>query len=314
MRPVVVASVAVSLSLRACIPAGTAPPEPTPTVLVPPAGPAAPTASSTPSPDAAPAAPPMRRDVVAVSVGELDDVIEASATLTPVDEVHVTARVSGTVTVLRTQVGARVHKGDVLATITPDDPPGARPVEATALRDGVVLECPLHLGDHAAARSSVLARTAELDKLTVRIAVPEARAALVKAGQTFALRVPAFPDRIFRGQVARIAPGLDVDHALPVEGPIDNLDRTLIPGMSGTAVITVGTRTGAVMVPRAAVVDQDGHPTVFVLQDTHVHARAVGLGLHGGFMVEITSGLSVGHRVVTPAAGLVDGAELAAPR
>jgi multidrug efflux pump subunit AcrA (membrane-fusion protein) len=108
-------------------------------------------------------------------------------------------------------------------------------------------------------------------------------------------------------RLTRVAPVVGADHVLPVMATMDNPDRALLPGMSGTAAVTLATKTHVTMVPREAIVDQGGHPAVFVLEDMHVHARAVDLGLDGGRLVEIVSGVVAGNLVVTPAEGLVDG-------
>lgn len=62
------------------------------------------------------AAPP---HTVAVSRGDIEEVVLASGTLTPIRQVNVGAQVNGQLKTLKVQLGDRVKKGDLLAEIDP---------------------------------------------------------------------------------------------------------------------------------------------------------------------------------------------------
>ncbi len=79
------------------------------------------------------------------------------------------------------------------------------------------------------------------------------------------------------------------------------------------AAITVSTNSRAVLVPRSAVVGQEGKTLVFIAgSDRKAQAREVTLGGEEGTRVEITRGVRLGEQVISSGQyGLPDGAPIA---
>jgi RND family efflux transporter MFP subunit len=142
---------------------------------------------------------------------------------------------------------------------------------------------------------------AELDKLRVRITVPENHTPWVDEGDLVTLSVPALPDRQFEGQVDRIARSLDKStRTMTVEADLPNPDYALLPGMYGEATIELTEKPDALVLPAAAVrFDEEGHSRVYLVdQNNNVEVVDVTTGVDDGKQIEILSGLDENARVI----------------
>lgn len=102
------------------------------------------------------------------------------------------------------------------------------------------------------ARGEALLELARVDEMTVDVSVPEADLGEIRPGQSVAVRLLAFPTRVFRGTVQLVSPraaGSASPGALPggasfvVRTRIANPEALLRAGMQGTARIEAGKRT-----------------------------------------------------------------------
>ena len=120
---------------------------------------------------------------------------------------------------------------------------------------GYLAERPTAVGEWVTT-SSKIATIVQTDRLKLLLQVSEADAARVRLGMSAVLKVDAYPDREFAGQVAAIIPSLDAaSRSLVVVVGVVNADGALKPGMFVTGRMlepSLG-RTG-VVVPREAVV------------------------------------------------------------
>lgn len=142
-----------------------------------------------------------------------------------------------------------------------------------------------------------LVRVADLSELVVQLRVSSAEAADIQEGQQARVAGGGAV-----GEVRRVA--LQADPAtrlVEVEIAFPPGAR-LIPGTLATVQVRVAEREQAVQVPRAAV--RDGSVWV-VGEDGRVSRRAVTVGLQGTNVVEITSGVQPGERVVVEGAALL---------
>jgi RND family efflux transporter MFP subunit len=157
----------------------------------------------------------------------------------------------------------------------------------------------------------------------------------VSAGTAAAVEVDAFPGEKFTGRVSRVAPIFDpATRTAEMEIEVPNPGFRLKPGMYARVQLTVGSRSDALTVPSAAVVNLDGKFGVFVAaagegrqgggegrrgsgqptgegrqgaggdaKTVVVRFQPVETGIREGEHVEITSGLQDGARVITTGAG-----------
>ena len=97
----------------------------------------------------------------------------------------------------------------------------------------------------ALSRGAEFAIVASAGSVTAEVAVPEAEAALVKAGEPVALKMNPFPTRVFRGEVRRVGAQLrqeGEESFVIAEARVPNEDGALKAGMLGTAKVSAGTR------------------------------------------------------------------------
>ncbi len=125
--------------------------------------------------------------------------------------------------------------------------------------DGVVLTRTIEPGQTVAAslQAPVLFQIAEdLSQMEILLAVDEADIGQVKPGESVSFSVDAFPDRQYRGSVQQVrlsATNTSNVISYPVVVAVDNVDRTLLPGMTANAEIEVSRRNGVLRVPNAAL-------------------------------------------------------------
>lgn len=196
-------------------------------------------------------------------------------------------------------------------------------VESTIIRapfDGVVLVKHANVGDvmapFAAAADSkgAVVTMADMDTLEVEADVSEASLSKVQVDQPCEIQLDALPDRRFRGTVARMVPTVDRAKAT-VLAKIRFIDRDprILPEMSAKVAflerdVKPDEQTARIAANPKAVVERDGKPLVFVLENGVLHARNVTTGAKLGDVLEIRSGLKVGDKVVlSPDAKLADG-------
>lgn len=127
------------------------------------------------------------------------------------------------------------------------------------------------------------------------------------------IEVDAFPGESFFGEVARIAPVLDpATRTAEIELEVPNTDFRLKPGMYARVYLNVGSKSGALVIPREAVVLRNSARGAFVVdvQSERPTVRFVTLviGLEDDQHIEVTDGLAEGDVVVTTgSAGLQHG-------
>ena len=137
--------------------------------------------------------------------------------------------------------------------------------------------------------------------LKVSIPVPEPIVEHVGLGMPFTISVAPFPTEPFPGTVYFVAPALDpANRQLLVRGRVPNPDRRLRPGLFANVRLETARKEAVLVVPESAVVyDAQGTVVWRIADDGTAERVPVGLGLRREGMVEVTSGLSEGDRVVS---------------
>ncbi len=154
-----------------------------------------------------------------------------------------------------------------------------------------------------AGRSAAVALIYDDRAMEVEVRVGERDLALIKTGQRATLRIEGTGDRSVAATVHTIAPAADpASRAATVRlrlgpDPQAGAPTDARPGVFARGEIVVEQRTGALLVPRAAITGGD-QPTVRVVVGDAVQVRPVTLGLVAGERVEVASGVAQGERVV----------------
>ena len=145
-----------------------------------------------------------------------------------------------------------------------------------------------------------LVTVASIDPIKVDFRLPELYLGELRDKQKVDVRVDAFPDRRFAGEVYAIDPLVDVNgRAVRLRARVTNKDRMLAPGLFARVTVTVGERPNAMLIPEAALTPQPTGPIVYVVEDGKANARAVKVGKRLPGQIEIVEGLKAGDVVVT---------------
>jgi cobalt-zinc-cadmium efflux system membrane fusion protein len=146
---------------------------------------------------------------------------------------------------------------------------------------------------------------ADLSTMWMLANVIETDAPAYKLGQEVEVRVPAYPDKIFKGHVTALGAMIDPNtHRQLVRSEIDDPEHLLRSGMFASFVIRVGDPVRSLAVPAEGVVREgDGTMTVWVTKDSrHFEKRTVKVGLQQDGWTQIREGLSPEDTVVTEGA------------
>jgi len=140
-------------------------------------------------------------------------------------------------------------------------------------------------------------------QLWVRLAVFEGEIDAISVGDAVEIRAQADPEGVLlTGMVDYVSSMFDPQsHAAQVRVIVPNDDGYLRVGQAVNAVIHAQrAEKEGLSVPREAIVQVDGNPTVFVAEtETTVIPRAIEIGISGPDRIEVTAGLAAGDVVVT---------------
>ncbi|HJU84668.1 MAG TPA: efflux RND transporter periplasmic adaptor subunit [Holophagaceae bacterium] len=194
----------------------------------------------------------------------------------------------------------------------------------TAPMDGVVTAKRIEIGETAVMGvqnqpGTVLLTVSDMSKVEAEMEVDEASIPNVKVGQEAQVRIDAYPNETFVGQVTEVGGSpivqTNINDAIKfkVKVWIKNPPYTIKPGLSAQADIFTGEQPDALAVPIQALVMRDiklkpgeklqpGQPRdeegVFVMEKGKAKFIPVKTGLLGDLNVEVTSGLKGGETVI----------------
>lgn len=187
----------------------------------------------------------------------------------------------------------------------------------TAPFDGMVTERLVDAGALAGPASDpVLLVVQEIARLRLVVAVPEENTGGIVRGARVAFRVPAYPERVYSGTVARLAHTLDpANRSMAVELDVFNRDGSLAPGMYPSVQWPVRRARPALFVPKTSVVSTTER--TFVVRSRNGSAEWVDVvkGAAEGDSIEVSGNLRAGDMVVRRATDEIrEGAPLSNPR
>lgn len=220
--------------------------------------------------------------------------------LPPEKRAFITVRFNGVVTEIRTKVGEQVRKGQVLVVAEPSLA-SDQLITLKSPIDGIVIQQNAVVGQPVALET-ILVEVADLREVLVEGSVYETPAlARLQPGQKATAEIGIYAGKTFEGVVEKIDPGPSAEsRALHVYARFENSRGELKPNLRGTLAVQIaGGEKPTVVVPAAAVLENNGVSFVFVRAGDHFERREVRLGRKSGAEVEIARGVFPDEEVVT---------------
>lgn len=171
---------------------------------------------------------------------------------------------------------------------------------------GVVAERTATNGANVSA-GTVLFRVVDARQVQVAGQVREADLSRARQAKAAELEVPGQASRVPAGRLASLGRVLDpATRTVPITFALDNGAVGLAVGQAVFLHLLFDEAPSHPVVPASALVDDAGRPIVFVQREGEAfERRPVTLGARSGSVVQVTSGVKVGERVVTTGAYLV---------
>ena len=147
-------------------------------------------------------------------------------------------------------------------------------------------------------------RLEDFDPLLARIYFPERELSRVQVGQPAQLTLDAMPGREFQARVSLVNPVVDrANGTVKVTLEVRDPGRVLRPGNFVKVKLRTGSFENAIVLPRRAMLSEDGETYVFVAHGDSVVKQAVTLGAVSGDTAQILAGIVAGDSVVTVGQG-----------
>lgn len=147
--------------------------------------------------------------------------------------------------------------------------------------------------------SDPVAEILQIDRVKAVVGIPESDVALVRNIEEVAVTIQALDDMEIIGRTHYLASSPENGARLyRLELAVDNRDHQILPGMFFRAQIVKKVYRDTVAVPIYAVIKRQDKQFVYVEKNGVAHQLPVELGIIEDHMVQVTSGLSPGSRVV----------------
>lgn len=171
---------------------------------------------------------------------------------------------------------------------------------------GVVAERTATIGTNVSV-GTVLFRLVDVAHVQVAGQVPEADLARARQATTAELEVPGQSSRVPAGRLSSLGRVVDPrTRTVPITFALDNRTLGLAVGQSVFLHLLLDEASPHPVVPVSALVDDAGRPIVFVQRAGEAfERRPVTLGARSGNVVQVTSGVTPGDRVVTTGSYLI---------
>jgi HlyD family secretion protein len=177
-----------------------------------------------------------------------------------------------------------------------------RSATVVAPTDGILYSLPVRAGDYVKV-GDVLSEMADLHNVRVRAFVDEPDLGRIEPNQEIQVTWDAKPGRTWTGRTQQI-PKQVVPHGMRSVGEVlcsvDNGKLELLPNINVEVTVLILERRDVVVVPRAAVREDDGKRYVFVVDGEKLQRREISVGIASASKYEVLSGLTVHDKIALP--------------
>ncbi len=187
-----------------------------------------------------------------------------------------------------------------------------------AILDKKTLRAPFagHLGIRAVdvgqylGPGTIIVTLQALDPIYLDFFVPQQAVDQVHLGQTVAVKVDAYKDQPFTGEITAINPKVDPSSRnVQIRATLKNADHRLLPGMYATVDISTGAPQNLITLPQTAITYNPYGDTVYIVDNKAANTGAapqlvarqtfVTTGPTRGDQVAVLKGVNEGEMVVT---------------
>lgn len=165
----------------------------------------------------------------------------------------------------------------------------------------------VNLGQYISPGQKVVTLQA-LDPIFIDFFLPQKSISRLKVGQKISVKVDAFPNEIFTGEVSSINAKVDEStRNVPVRASIKNPGKKLLPGMFATASVEIGTAQNYITIPQTAITYNPYGDYVYIVTEgkdpkgnpqLKVKQSFIDAGDKRGDQVAIIKGVKEGETVV----------------
>jgi cobalt-zinc-cadmium efflux system membrane fusion protein len=174
---------------------------------------------------------------------------------------------------------------------------------------GTVIQRQVGLGQFIqSGASSPVYTIGNLSKVWFIANVREEDAPAIHLGDPVELRVIAVPGHVFNATISYVGSQIDpATHRLPVRADVENPKGILKPQMFASVTILTGKGEIKPAIPQSAIIYEGDDARIWVeTRNGNLGLRQIRVGLTHGDMVEATSGVQAGERVVVGGAIFID--------
>ena len=268
--------------------------------------------------------------VVSVTKGDMQDTVRIYGQVQARNEVMLASQFDGRLTGFSLLDGSRVTRGEKVGVIVPplreallqvmnQVPSAERKVLSEEIKeiplfsplDGVVLKI-FHRSGDVVQKGEPVVQIANLKQLDVFADLPVQYLPVARKLKTIHLRFINYPHAPMALPVSAFAGKVDVTkQTLTMRIALPNPQEAFRPGMRVLLCFPGVIHQNTLIIPRTALLEQEGVFHVFVMKNGKVEKRNVTVGIRQDDHVEILSGLKAGEKVVTRKAySLTDGMEV----
>lgn len=136
--------------------------------------------------------------------------------------------------------------------------------------------------------------------LKIDFRVPELALSQLSTGQALDIRIDAYPQQLFRGEVYAIEPRVaDTTRSIGLRARLPNPDGRLRSGLSARVILETASVPNAVLAPEQAIFPRGEQQFVYVIEDGKAVLRPVQVGQREPGRAEIIQGLGPGEILIT---------------
>ena len=237
-------------------------------------------------------------------IGEIEYRVTLTGDIQANTEVNVRPRVTGRVEEIYVKEGDYVNKGDKLLAFVPGIS------EKSDIYEDMIVRAPIsgviglqQIKEGEQVTSSVgninpVFTLYDVRRVKIYADVSEKDYSLIKKGTSALIKIDAFPDQTFQGQVTRIRPVIDpLSRTTQVEIVLPNPNQRIKPGMFAKVDLILIKKSKVLIIPFDVILGETDK-YVFVSQSGKAAKKPIVLGLQQDANIEVKSGLSAQDRVI----------------